>query len=130
MEPATSPAETQDLRAKILAQPDLKTVDVEVSEWGMTLKVRSLTATERSGFERSMNFDPQGNPRNLENLQTRLAVLTVVNGDGERVFTDDDVEALAGKHAGALQKIFNAAAELNGLTKEAADALAGNSEAG
>lgn len=128
MEPATASG-IENLREHILTQPDLKTADVEISEWGLTLKVRSLTAKERSAFEQSMNFDPHGNPRNLTNLQTRLAVLTVVNGDGERVFTDDDVEELAGKSASALQKIFNAAADLNGLTKEAAEALAGNSEA-
>ena len=131
----TTPAEarsdaTQQLRDKILAQPDLKTLLVEgLEEWPElvgSIFVRSLTAAERSSFERSMNFDPHGNPRNIENLQTRLAVLAMVAADGSRIFDEADVEALAKKSASALQTIFNAAAELNGLSEQAVERAAKN----
>lgn len=117
------------LRDHLLAQPDLKTVAVATPEWPELdgqIYVRSLTAAERSHFEMSMDFDPHGNPRKTDNIQTRLAVLAMVTVEGDRIFEEGDVDALAKKSASALQKVFNAAAELNGLSDESTKAIAKN----
>ncbi len=122
-----TPADTT--RALILAQPDLKRVPIDIEDWPALkgqLYVRKMKASERSAFERSMDFDPRGNPRNIENLQTRLAILTLVTKDGDRIFSDEHLEELSGKSALAMQEIFSVAAELNGLTEAATEALAGN----
>ncbi len=120
----------QTIREQILAQPDLKTVKVDgLEEWPEldgVIYVRSLTAAERSSFERSMDFDPHGNPRNTSNLQTRLAVLAMVTADGDRIFSEEDVDELSAKSASAMQKIFTAAAELNGLSEQTTEGLAKN----
>lgn len=119
----------QVLRDQLLAQPDLKTVAVATPEWPELdgqIYVRSLTAAERSHFEMSMDFDPHGNPRKTDNIQTRLAVLAMVTVHGDRIFEEGDVDALAKKSASALQKVFNAAAELNGLSDESTKAIAKN----
>jgi len=119
----------QVLRDQLLAQPDLKTVAVATPEWPELdgqIYVRSLTAAERSHFEMSMDFDPHGNPRKTDNIQTRLAVLAMVTVEGDRIFEEGDVDALAKKSASALQKVFNAAAELNGLSDESTKAIAKN----
>ena len=119
----------EQIRGQILAQPDLKTVKLNVSDWPDVtdqLYVRKMKAKERSMFEKSMNFDSQSNPRNIDNLQTRLAILTLVTAAGDRIFQESDLEVLSDKSALAMQEIFNAAAELNGLTAESAEAIAKN----
>ena len=128
---ARSPAQTaaEKIRELLLSQPDLKSLPVATPEWPELdgqIYVRSLTAAERSHFEMSMDFDPHGNPRKTDNIQTRLAVLAMVTAEGDRIFEEDDVNALARKSASALQKVFTAAAELNGLSDESTKALAKN----
>jgi hypothetical protein len=53
----------------------------------------------------------------------------VVDDDGNRLFTDADAKALGEKSAAALDKLFEAAAELSRLKDEDIDELAGKSPA-
>lgn len=131
IQPARSSEATQKIREQILAQPDLAQVAVDLSEFwpGLDgqLYVRKMSATERSSYELSMDFSDEGTPRDRLNIQTKLAVRTLVTEDGQRIFGDDDLDLLADKNAEALQVIFEAAAEVNGLTKDSVRALEKNS---
>ena len=109
-----------ELREQILAADDLGSEDVDVPEWGdgLTLKVRGLNAGEVEEFGRAVNDGK------LDNLLAKMVAKVVMNGDGQRVFTDDDVDALAAKSHVPIQRIFQAAQRVSGLDddEEATDA--------
>ena len=108
---------TKDL---ILSALDLPTKDVDVAEWGGTVRVRAMTGAERDKFEASM-LTEQGESRGdkLLNLRARLCALTMVGEDGiTPLFTAGDVEALGKKSSRALNAVFNAARELSGFTEK------------
>jgi hypothetical protein len=115
---------TRDL---ILAALDLPTKDVEVPEWGGTVKVRALTGAERDKFEASMITEAnESRGDKLMNLRARMCAMTIVGEDGKSsLFTDKDVEALGRKSARALNRVFEAARELSGFTDKDVEELEG-----
>lgn len=116
-------------REAILNAADLVTEDVEVPEWGGTVRVRGLTGSERDAFEQSI-MEQRGRDvaLNLRNIRAKLVALSVVDEQGRRVFSDDDVKALGQKSAVALQRVFEVAQRLSGLRSEDVEELAKNSE--
>jgi hypothetical protein len=102
--------------AAILAAKDLKPVTVAVPEWGGDVLVRGLRSAERDAFETAM-FKTEGGVRVLhtQNARARLVVLCCVDEKGERIFTDDDADALGAQSAVALDRVYTAAARLSGL---------------
>lgn len=118
-------------RDEILGAVDLKVVEVAVPEWGGTVRVSMMTGTERDAFE-SETVVRKGKrvEVNMVNMRARLVARTVVDEKGGRVFSDGDVEALAAKSASALNRVFEAARVLNGLTEEAAGEAAENFQNG
>lgn len=101
----------------ILSLDDLPREEVAIPEWKGSVYVRALTGAERDSLERMISKD------NVS--RARIAVLSVVDADGNRLFTDGDVDRLAGKHGGALERIVNASLRFNRLT-DAAITDAGN----
>lgn len=108
-------------RDAILGAVDLVHQDVDVPEWGGTVRVRMLTGTERDQFEAStMIRRGKKVDMNLVNIRARLVAMCVVDEKGNQMFSDADVEALAKKSSMALHRVFEAARHLNGLTEEEA----------
>lgn len=104
-------------RAAIFAVPDLQYEDVYVPEWGGTVRVRGLTAAERDAYEASiLDQRGRGTRVNMRNARAKLVVLSVVDGEGRRVFADGDAEPLGEKSAAAIDRIFAVAARLSGIT--------------
>jgi len=118
-------------REAILAAEDLPTEQVPVPEWKGDVLVRSLTGVERDAFEESL-YTGQGKDRqqNLSNLRARLAALTVVDENGNRVFSDDDAAQLGEKSAAALDVVFSVAQRLSGLSARDVEKLTKNSKPG
>ena len=120
-------------RDQILAASDMETRTVEVPEWGGTVRVRSITADERDQFEEAMVPESRGRGRkrktakaSLIHFRARLVALATVDDGGARLFSDEDVEKLGQKSAGALSRVFDAAAELAGLTAEEVEEIERN----
>lgn len=118
-------------REQILSAQDLEKELVEVKEWGGAVYVRALTGTERDAFEASM-VDQRGKSRtiNLKNLRARLCALTICDEEGNRLFSDADVEELGKKSAAALTRVFEVAQRLSGLSQEDVEELGKPSEDG
>lgn len=116
-------------RDQILEAEDLLSEDVEVPEWGGVVKVRGLTGAERDRFEGSI-VKMRGNKAdvNMRNLRAKLVALSAVNGDGKRLFKTPDVDALGQKSAVALQRVFDVAQRLSGISDQDVEELAGNSD--
>ncbi len=106
-------------RDAILSASDLSFEDVEVPEWGGTVRVKMMTGTERDAFEAGTVVRRGKRAElNLVNVRARLVALTAVDEDGNLLFSQADVEALARKSAAGLNRVFEAARKLNGLTEE------------
>lgn len=108
----------------ILSAVDLKSEDVPVPEWGGDVRVRSLTGAERDAFDTSL-LGKDGK-RNLGNIRARLLALTIVDENGDRVFSDDDADQLGAKSAGVLERLFEVAQRLNGMGAAAEEEIAKN----
>jgi len=116
-------------KEQILQADDLKTEEVDVPEWGGTVRVKTLTGIERDAFESSI-YDKKQKEANLQNVRAKLCVVSIVDEKGERLFSATDVLDLGKKSASALDKIFSVAQKLNGLTQKDIDELAKNSKTG
>jgi hypothetical protein len=105
-----------DLRLAILAHVnDAEAIrEVVVPEWGITLRVRGLTAGERDRYELALR--EQKDRRVSRNIRGLLVALSVVDDDGKRVFKNADAVELSKLPAGPVDRLFEAAAELSGLT--------------
>ena len=110
----------------ILAAEDRQTEDVAVPEWGGTVRVRSLSGAERDAYEAHIvQVRGDGSKRvNLKNLRGKLVSLSVVDEDGGRLFSDEDADALGDKSAAALERVFDVARRLSGLSEDDVTELA------
>lgn len=116
-------------RAQILAREDLQRQDVPVPEWGGDVAVRMLTAGERDSLL-SLFFDANGTKiANPANYRANLVALATCDEAGERIFSDADIEQIAGKADVAIERIFKAAQALNHLGGDAVEEAAKNSPA-
>ena len=118
------------LRSKsaILCANDLQIEDVDVPEWGGSVRVRSFTGRERDAFEASMvRGDGRDRKVDLTNMRARLVGLTVIDETGQRLFTDDEVDLLGAKSGAALDRVFAIAQKLNGLSGADVEELSKNS---
>lgn len=114
-------------REAILQAQDLPTERVYVPEWNGELIVRGLTGAERDAFEQSIVEQRGKSARmNLRNIRAKLVALTVVDEQGNRVFSDEDAEWLGKKSAAALNRVFEVAQRLSGLRSEDIEELQGN----
>lgn len=118
-------------RDAILAKVDVQERELYVPEWETWVKVRGLTARERDDYERSIMVG-KGKDRdvNLRNLRAKLVVRSVVDSAGQLLFSDADIEALGDKSAAALERIFDVARDLSGLSEQDTEELLKNSESG
>lgn len=109
---------------QILAAEDLPSRDVEVPEWGGTVRVRTMTGGERDAFETDL-WDRSGDEPvyNREHFRAKLLSRCIVDEKGARLFSDKDIEKLSGKSAKALNRLFDAAQEINAISKEEQDAI-------
>jgi hypothetical protein len=114
-------------KTQILAATDLKTEPVQVPEWGGSVIVRTMTAAERDTFEGGLvKGDGKNKKTDFTNFRAKLVALTVVDEAGERLFADEEAAQLGKKSAAAMQRVFEVAQRLNGLTQADVDELAKN----
>lgn len=109
-------------REKILAVDDLQIRAVDVAEWGGSVNVRVLSGHYRAEFLKIVRNNKEGVP---DDFMARLLVYTVCDESGTPIFKPDDIEKLQGKNSQALEKVFEAAAELNGLSESGREKIAG-----
>lgn len=128
-------------RDQILAAQDLKPEPVDVPEWGGTVLVRGLNAVERDQyFERifrtgggSINVkDPQNvDPALIASMMgdgLRLFVVScgIVDHDGNRLFSESDLEFLGRKSSEAIERVYAVVQRLSGLGAGEVEAIQEN----
>ena len=112
-------------RDEILTVNDIAIEEIEVPEWGGSVYVKGMTGTERDAFEASIVQQRGKNASvNMANIRAKLASQTICNETGERLFTDADIKALGKKSATALQRVFDVAQRLSGISGDDVEELA------
>lgn len=100
---------TEDVRIPELEQPGGGQV------W---YRVRGLTGKERDRYETSITVGKgRDQTINMRNARAKLVVHCVVDEAGKRVFSDEDVAWLGDRSAQALERLFDVARRLSGLTQ-------------
>jgi hypothetical protein len=116
-------------RTDILEASDITTETLDVPEWNGAVRIRGLTGDQRDRYEQSI-VTMRGNrvlPK-FAGARARLVALSVVDEHGKLLFTEADVQALGAKSAAGLQRVYDAARKLSGLTEEDVEELVGNSD--
>jgi hypothetical protein len=118
-------------RDQILRAADIKTEPIDVPEWGGKVLVRGLSGFERDQYEQSIIVG-KGNNRdvNMRNARAKLVRLSCVDPAGQLLFSEDDVKVLGKKSAAALQRVFDKARKLSGLSDSDLDELTENFDNG
>lgn len=91
---------------------DPKTKTVEIPEWEASVFVRQWTGSERANF---LNW---WEAKNHDLFHSHIAVLSLSDKDGNRLFTDEDEASFANKSITALERIAAVALSFNGLGVE------------
>lgn len=112
-------------RDAILGADDRSFVDVPVPEWGGTVRVGAMSGTDRDAWE-LLVFGSGDRNKAVENVRASLLAFTIVDADGKRVFSAEDVKALGAKSSAALDRVFTAAKRLNRLSDDDVEDLAKN----
>lgn len=110
-------------KEQILSADDLPYEDVEVPEWGGTVRVISMMDNEREQFE--LKFGGKKG-EGMAGVKRWLCAMTIADENRVPIFTAADVDALGKKSGAALNRVFDASARLNGLTKQDQEELAKN----
>lgn len=113
-------------KEQILSADDLKQELVEIPEWGGEVLVRELRGRERDAFEEG-SLDKQRNLK-MANMRARLVAMSVIDDEGERLFTSKEALELGEKSASALNRLFEVCCRLSGITSDDVDKLEGNLE--
>jgi hypothetical protein len=111
-------------KAAILAAADLKHEDVAVPEWNGSVRVRTMTGTQREVFGASLSGDD--GKADMGTFRVKLVVACVVGEDGAALFDFDDVKALSQKSGAALERVFAVASKLNGMAADSVEKAQGN----
>jgi len=115
-------------RDQILATAE-PSVDVEVPEWGGTVRVRAISAAARDRLGAWL-AEQKAAGKGLAGLRARIIVLCVIGDDGQPLFTEADLPTVDARSDRAIDRIVGVAEKLNGLTEAAIAAAAKNSDAG
>ncbi|MFJ6615459.1 hypothetical protein ACIQPT_34865 [Streptomyces sp. NPDC091289] len=117
---------------QITAADDRQWEDVDVPEWGGTVRVLGMSGTDRNAYQSSLVVLGSNGSVQRMNMADQLAKLCakcLVGEDFERLFTDKEVAGLGRKNGAVLERVGQVAQRLSGLRKEDVEAKAGNSEA-
>ena len=101
--------------AGILAAQDIITDEITVPEWGGRVYIRTMTGSERDTWE--VYAQGQMTAKTVT-IRARLAAICLCDVSGKRLFTDADTAKLAEKSGAALDRVYEAAVRLNGLSAD------------
>lgn len=100
-------------RDHVLAAADANTETVAVPEWGGSVVVRSMTAGDRDKFDAMV-----ASTKNVGYSGVRVwtVLACCVDDSGNKLFRTEDEPALRLKSAAVIERIFEAALRVSGIT--------------
>lgn len=110
-------------KSAILAVSDLEIVPVEVPEWGGTVYLKGMSGTDRDRVEMEASRIVKGAAGNFRAL---VVAKCLCDSKGVRMFADADIGALGEKSGKVLDRLFDTARKLSGMTPEDVETLEKN----
>lgn len=110
-------------RDQILEASDTKVEEVDVPDWGGSVCLKVMTVGERDAYE---NDWVKSKMTGMDNFRTRFLARCLCDKQGNRLFTDKDIELLNKKSAAVMGPLWDKAMSLNKLKDEDVQELAGN----
>jgi hypothetical protein len=110
-------------KEQILAASDLKSVPVDVPEWGRTVFVKELCVGDRERWEAYVGPGTPADRRFL--VRAMLVALTACDENGSPIFSPDDAPKIADLPAGPVIRLYEVALKVSGVTKADADEMEG-----
>jgi len=111
-------------REAILQAQDLKHEDVEVPEWGGTVRVRMMTGAERDAL--GVSLLTKDRQLDMSQYRIRLVATCIVDDQGRQLFGPDEVHMLGAKSGLALDRVYRVAERLNDTGAESVEAAEKN----
>lgn len=102
-------------RDQIIGAEDRKYVEVDVPEWNGSVRIRSLDAEQLLAQESVIDKRNKGDKK--ANPITNLLSMSIVDENGNPLFTEKDMHELARKSHIVLKRIMDAVNKLNGFEK-------------
>lgn len=125
-EPASPPSGPLLTAEQIEQIDDCPTRRVHVPAWGGDVIVRSIRGDERDAFDHWCERAEKAGRLSAQCVRARLAAMVCVDEEGRQLFKPKDILWLGQKSARALDAIWDAAAELNGLSDKQIEVLEKN----
>ncbi len=113
-------------KAAILAADDRKTVEIDVPEWGGSVRLRPMTAAQRDQYDQ--RFAAARREGSETGVRALLVAACMVDENDKPMFTEADVLALSQKCNAPLVDLFGRCLEMNGMTPRATERIVGNSK--
>lgn len=108
---------SKSLRERILEKDDRPSELIEVPQWGEKIKVVGMSAKERAKLLRRIT-NPETGEMDIELMYPMLAIATAHDPEsGEKLFSDDDIDALNDKSGAAMEVLGSAASRLSGMNQ-------------
>lgn len=121
-------------KTDVLGAEDITTRVVEVPEWGGSLTLRMMTGADRDEWENAAAQRRRGEGKSasidLRGLKVSLLSRCVVDEEGAYMFSAPDLVALNKKAARALERLWEAATEMNGIGDDTIEEMEKNLESG
>ena len=117
----------------IVASQDKEYEDVEVPEWGGTVRIATMSGEDRDRWELSMmqadDTSERGFKLNFDAYsRVRLVAMCLVDDNFNRIFvTKEQIERLSQKSGKVMDLLYDVAQRVNGITDEDIDDLEKNS---
>src|SRR3990172_11370538 len=121
---------------EILAIDDRPIEVVHVPEWNTHVRLRGMTGAQRTAYERSLidpkklaergrrgrrgrqNMDSMLNDENVLKMRAIMLSLCIIDENGDLIFSASQIEALNNKSALVLDRLYEIAQKLNGMSPE------------
>ena len=117
----------------IVASQDKEYQDVDVPEWGGTVRIATMSGEDRDRWELSMmqadDTSERGFKLNFDAYsRVRLVAMCLVDDNFNRIFvTKEQIERLSQKSGKVMDLLYDVAQRVNGITESDIDDLEKNS---
>ncbi len=120
-----------DLRQEVLAIQDMKVEPFPTPEWPTVdgkIFIRTISSREAGMIDKLTCSSKTGELEHMDLVVPVSCAMYLSDAEGNRIFTDGDIQLLGQKHMKILTRAFRAGRLLNGLSKEGEEELEKNSE--
>lgn len=112
---------------------DRKWEDVHVPEWGGDVRILELSSADRGYLEAGSlvanGSTPQFKVESIKNNREKVVAMALVDENFERLFTNKEITDLGKKSGKVLDRLYQVAMRISGMSPGSVDDAEGNSVA-